>query len=119
LVIGYDHEGKIDASPQACLAHVKEITAWDKAMTDKGAKDVCAARKRHVEAYAALQANYKSFVKAFFRRPAPRPPERGVQPQGPDQGLHRPQVRADDWWPQYQDRHHRERDRRGVPRPRQ
>ncbi|HKA80366.1 MAG TPA: hypothetical protein VKD43_10040 [Xanthobacteraceae bacterium] len=65
LVIGYDHEGKIDASPQACLAHVKEITAWDKAMTDKGAKDVCAARKRHVEAYAALQANYKSFVKAF------------------------------------------------------
>ena len=31
LVIGYDNEGKIDASPQACLAHVKEITEWDKA----------------------------------------------------------------------------------------
>jgi hypothetical protein len=65
LTIGYDHEGKIDASPQACLATVKEITEWDKAQTEKGAKDVCAARKRHVEAYAALQANYKNFVKAF------------------------------------------------------
>ena len=65
LVIGYDNEGKIDASPQACLAHVKEITEWDKAQTEKGAKDVCAARKRHVEAYAALQGNYRNFVKAF------------------------------------------------------
>ena len=65
LTIGYDNEGKIDASPQACLAYVKEITQWDRAQTEKGAKDVCAARKRHVEAYAALQANYKNFVKAF------------------------------------------------------
>jgi hypothetical protein len=65
LTIGYDHEGKIDASPQACLATVKEITEWDKAQTEKGAKDVCTARKRHVEAYAALQSNYKNFVKAF------------------------------------------------------
>jgi hypothetical protein len=65
LTIGYDNEGKVDASPQACLATVKEITEWDKAQTEKGAKDVCAARKRHVEAYAALQGNYKNFVKAF------------------------------------------------------
>ena len=65
LVIGYDNEGKIDASPQACLAHVKEITLWDKAQTEKGARDVCTARKRHVEAHAALQSNYKNFVKAF------------------------------------------------------
>ena len=65
LVIGYDNEGKIDASPAACLASVKEITEWDKAQTEKGAKQVCAMRKRHVEAYAALQSNYKNFVKAF------------------------------------------------------
>jgi hypothetical protein len=65
LTIGYDNEGKIDAGPQACLAFVKEMTQWDKAQTEKGAKDVCAARKRHVEAYAALQSNYKDFVKAF------------------------------------------------------
>ncbi len=65
LTIGYEHEGKIDATPQACLALVKEITEWDKAQTEKGAKTVCAARQRHVAAYNALQANYKSFVKAF------------------------------------------------------
>jgi hypothetical protein len=65
LAIGYENEGKIDASPQACLAAVKEVTEWDKAATEKGAKEVCAARKRHLDAYAALQANYKAFVKAF------------------------------------------------------
>jgi hypothetical protein len=65
LTIGYDHEGKIDASYQACLALLKEITEWDQAQTEKGAKDVCAARKRHVDAYNALQATYRNFVKAF------------------------------------------------------
>jgi hypothetical protein len=65
LAIGYEHEGAIDAKPQACLDFVKEITEWDKAQTEKGAKDVCAARKRHVDAYTALQATYKNFVKAF------------------------------------------------------
>jgi len=65
LTIGYDHEGKIDAQPQACLAFVKDITEWDTAQTEKGARDVCAARKRHVDAYNALQATYRNFVKAF------------------------------------------------------
>jgi hypothetical protein len=65
LTIGYDNEGQIDASAPACLAYVKDVTQWDAAMADQGASDVCAARKRHVEAYAALQSNYKSFVKAF------------------------------------------------------
>ncbi len=65
LIIGYDHEGKIDASPQACLAYVKEVTEWDKAETEKGAREVCAARKRHVDAYAALQVAYKDFVKTY------------------------------------------------------
>ena len=65
LVVGYEHEGKIDDSMQACIASVKEVTEWDKAQTEKGARQVCAARKRHVEAYAALQANYKNFVKAY------------------------------------------------------
>jgi len=65
LALGYDNEGKIDDSPQACLALVREITEWDKAQTERGAKDVCAARKRHVDAYKALQATYKDFVKTF------------------------------------------------------
>jgi hypothetical protein len=54
LTVGYDHEDKIAASPQACLAYVKEVTEWDKAATEKGAREVCAARKRHVDAFAAL-----------------------------------------------------------------
>ena len=65
LTLGYEHEDKIDASPAACLALVKEITEWGKAETDKGAKDVCAARKRHLDAYNALQASYREFIKAF------------------------------------------------------
>jgi hypothetical protein len=50
LIIGYDSEGKVDPSPQACLAHVKEVTEWDKAATEGGAQQVCAARKRHADA---------------------------------------------------------------------
>src|SRR5262245_30216559 len=65
LVISYDGEGKVDASPQACLASVKEVTEWNKAATEKGAKEVCAARRRHLDAYTALQASYRNFVKAF------------------------------------------------------
>src|SRR5665647_475544 len=65
LTIGYDSEGKVAASAQACMAHVNDMTQWDKAATEKGARDVCAARKHHVEAYAALQNNYKTFVKVF------------------------------------------------------
>jgi hypothetical protein len=29
------------------------------------AKYVCAARKRHADAYATLQSNYKAFLEAF------------------------------------------------------
>jgi len=65
LTIDYDNEGKVDTSPQACLAAVREVTEWDKAATETGAKRVCAARKRHADAYAALQNNYKAFVEAF------------------------------------------------------
>jgi hypothetical protein len=62
LTIGSENEGKIDASPQACLALVKEITNWEGAMAQRGARQVCAARKKHVEAYQALQATYKQFI---------------------------------------------------------
>jgi hypothetical protein len=65
LVIGYENEGKVDAGPQACLADVKQITEWDKAATERGAKEVCAARKHHVDAYADLQKTYKVFVDGF------------------------------------------------------
>jgi hypothetical protein len=67
LTVGYDEEGKIDASPKACLAVVKEITQWNEADTQKGAREVCAARKTHVDAYAALQASYKTFIQEVMK----------------------------------------------------
>ena len=41
LTIGYENEGKIDASHTGCLAYVKETTEWSKAETEEGAKRVC------------------------------------------------------------------------------
>jgi hypothetical protein len=67
LTIGYENEGKIDPSMKACVATVKEITEWNEADTQKGARDVCAARKKHVEAYQALQASYKTFIKEVMK----------------------------------------------------
>lgn len=67
LTIGYDEEGKIDASPEACLALVKEITQWNEADTQKGAREVCAARKKHVDAHAALQASDKVFIQVVMK----------------------------------------------------
>jgi hypothetical protein len=67
LVIGYDNEGKVDTDFKACLASVRDVTQWDKAATEAGAKQVCAARKRHADAYSALQSNYKAFVEAFSK----------------------------------------------------
>ncbi len=46
---------------------MRDVAEWDKAATESGAKQVCAARKRHADAYAALQANYKAFVDAFTK----------------------------------------------------
>ena len=71
FVIGHDNEGEIDADSQTCLAELKDMT---KNMKD--AREACAARKRHVEAYAVMQGNYKNFVNAF-RGLTIEPPGRG------------------------------------------
>ena len=70
LVIGHENEGKIDASREACVAQVKEVTEWSDAETQRGAREVCAARRKHIDAYAALQASYRAFIRAltFDRR---------------------------------------------------
>jgi hypothetical protein len=70
LVIGYENEGKIDASREACVAHVKEVTEWSEAETQRGAREVCTARRKHIDAYTALQTSYRAFVRAltFDRR---------------------------------------------------
>jgi hypothetical protein len=63
LIIGYDDEGKIDASSQACVADVKaETSGWSNKDIEEAARKQCAARKRHVEAYEALQSNYRTLM---------------------------------------------------------
>lgn len=63
LTFGYDEEGKVDATPAACEAVVKETVEWGPEETKQAVKDVCAARKRHIEAYAAIQKSYKALAK--------------------------------------------------------
>jgi hypothetical protein len=62
LVFGYENEGKIDASDAACEAFVKDMVEWSEAETKRAINDVCAARRRHIEAYAAIQKSYKALV---------------------------------------------------------
>jgi hypothetical protein len=63
LTIGYEGEGQVDASQKACDSMVREIVQWSEEETKHGIKIVCDARRRHIEAYAALQASYKALAK--------------------------------------------------------
>lgn len=68
LIIGYEGEGSIDASEEACRAFVVETVEWEQAEVDQAVKDVCRVRKLHVEAYAALQAAYRDFAAALHEQ---------------------------------------------------
>lgn len=63
LTIGYADEGKVDASPAACDALVREVVEWTEDEIKHASREVCAARKRHVDAYAAIQKSYKALIK--------------------------------------------------------
>jgi uncharacterized protein YecT (DUF1311 family) len=60
LVVGYDVEGKIDASQQGRKAYVKEMTECDPVATEKASRELCAARHRHLEAHEQLQRSYQN-----------------------------------------------------------
>lgn len=63
LVIVDDDEGKIDTSSQACVANVKaETQGWSNKDIEEAAQKQCAARKRRLEAYQALQSNYRTLM---------------------------------------------------------
>jgi hypothetical protein len=63
LTFGYDEEGKVDASQSGCEGYVRENVEWPEPDMSNAIKDVCGARKRHVEAYAAIQKSYKALAK--------------------------------------------------------
>lgn len=65
LMLGYEEEGKVDASPHGCAKYVKNEVEWSKSDTARGIRNVCAARRSHVHAYQALQNKYKSFLEAI------------------------------------------------------
>lgn len=65
LVIGYEDEGKIDASPAACRAFVTDMVEWSKPEEDQAVKDVCSYRRKHIDAYESLQAAYSRFRAAL------------------------------------------------------
>ena len=65
LTFGYEYEGEVDASPAACEATVREVVEWSDEEVKKATSDVCAARKAHVDAYAAIQTSYKDFAQTF------------------------------------------------------
>jgi hypothetical protein len=65
LTIGYENEGKIDASPAGCEAATKELVEWPEPDMSDAIRQVCGARKRHVDAYAGIQKSYKALVKAI------------------------------------------------------
>jgi hypothetical protein len=66
LSFGYADEGRIDASPAACAAFVEDTVEWDGEQMQQAARDVCAARKRHVDAYAAIQRAYAGLRNNLF-----------------------------------------------------
>ncbi len=61
LVIGYEDEGKVDASEKSCRAFVVDTVEWEKAEMEQAVKDVCSYRQKHIDAYAKLQAAYSDF----------------------------------------------------------
>jgi hypothetical protein len=63
LTIGYDNEGKIDATASGCAAFVDQVMeSASKPDKQRDAAQVCAARQRHVAAYDALEKNYQALA---------------------------------------------------------
>jgi hypothetical protein len=62
LVIGYENEGQIDTSAKSCRDFVTEMVEWEEAEINQAAHDICVGRKKHVDAYSALQKAYKAFA---------------------------------------------------------
>ena len=65
LTIGYEGEGKVDISPESCDAFVRKDALWSEDKIFDGAREVCAARKRHLLAYEALQKSYAALREAL------------------------------------------------------
>lgn len=68
LVIGYAHEGHVDATEASCRTFVTEMVEWEKEDMERAVRDVCAARQKHLDAYGAFQAAYGKFRSALQKQ---------------------------------------------------
>jgi hypothetical protein len=62
LTFGYEEEGKIDPTESGCEVFVKDMVEWSEDEMKRAIKEVCAARRKHVEAYADMQKSYALLV---------------------------------------------------------
>ncbi len=65
LIIGYDHEGKIDASRRRASNTSRRSPSGTRPRPRRARKRCAPRATRHVDAYAALQVAYKNFVKTY------------------------------------------------------
>ncbi len=65
LSFGYEEEGTVDPSPAGCEGYVNENVEWPEPEMSNAIKDVCGARQRHVDVYAAIQKSYQALAKVI------------------------------------------------------
>ncbi len=58
----------INTQPSQCLADVKEVTAWDEAATRQAANQVCAERRRHVQAKQRFEKSLVALNQEYRER---------------------------------------------------
>jgi hypothetical protein len=63
LTIGYEGEGKVDASPATCMAIAQDVEAGRDGIKE-AATEICQSRQRHIDAYNAMQQSYQKLLKA-------------------------------------------------------
>lgn len=65
LIIGYEGEGRVDASYGACKSFVEGLNGSDVQEGDSQVLEVCTARQNHLRAYDEFQTAYRIFRQAL------------------------------------------------------
>jgi hypothetical protein len=63
LTIGYEGEGKVDASPATCMAIAQEVEG-SRGGIKEAAEEICQSRQHHIDAYNAMQDSYRKLITA-------------------------------------------------------
>ena len=63
LTIGYEGEGKVDASPATCMTIAQDVEG-SRGGVKEAANEICEARQHHIDAYNAMQDSYRKLIAA-------------------------------------------------------